>query len=58
MIKPKPCPFCGRYARLQPIYFDTFTQFYVRCETCFCRTDIYNRKEVAIERWNRRVGDE
>lgn len=72
MIELKPCPFCGREAKL----FVSDNGVCVRCtrESCGCRTRYYDdvssyivdgwreyettAVDDAIEAWNRRTEDE
>lgn len=54
----KPCPFCGGEAvLLKDIEFDTVGVF---CKHCGCGTPYFHSLNLkhAIDRWNRRVGDE
>ena len=57
--KLKPCPFCGFRAFLE---HHEHRWFWIRCglEDCAVnpKTKGYNKKEYAIEMWNRRVNDE
>lgn len=54
----KPCPFCGKKARLQRIG----KSYYVTCDGSYCKikptTWAYSVKEKAIEEWNRRANND
>jgi len=64
MTELKPCPFCGREARL---FLNAKRKIYgkdeyrigvvVCCTVCEARM-FYGSKNLAIEAWNRRVKDE
>lgn len=69
-VKLKPCPFCGSAAeikgRKQVSFFDPDNKLEwwcdIRCSSmleCPAAKDKYTINEkLAIEKWNRRVGDE
>ena len=58
MDKLKPCPFCGGKAKLLHIkdLVSEFWRVYCKNEDCPVepKTRAYNRREMAIETWNRR----
>lgn len=51
----KRCPFCGGEGH---IWIYDHDGWYVDCENCGARTEIWGTEDEAIERWNRRVEDE
>jgi len=63
MIDLKPCPFCGCDAQLDhdQVGFNLYSK--VRCVNCHCSTKKFgistkvSSDELAIEAWNKRVGD-
>lgn len=58
----KPCPFCGGEARIVQEYDAMIGETFYFCECINCTGTIlygkFNKKEYAIEAWNRRVNDE
>ena len=60
MAELKPCPFCGGEARpvLYHNFAGTYIRHYVRCQQCLATTDKYEKRDIAIEAWNRREEDE
>ena len=52
-VELKPCPFCGSYR----VALNDNYPYYVKCRDCLNRTSRWKKKELAIERWNRRVSD-
>ena len=57
--KLKPCPFCGYRAFIGKSGDKHWFRVYCGLENCAVNpaTKYYNRKEYAIEVWNRRVND-
>ena len=57
--KLKPCPFCGWRAFVRKDK-NGYYQVYCGLEDCSInpQTKWFNRKEYAIEMWNRRIEDE
>ena len=54
MIELKPCPFCNAPAK----YFRGFGNTWgVQCTFCEVYKGGYDTKEIATERWNRRVNE-
>lgn len=55
--KLKPCPFCGGEATLE--YVDSYfpNTVVVMCTTCFAKSSYRWREHLAVEDWNRRVGE-
>lgn len=59
----KPCPVCGGKAQLDhdQVGFNLYSK--VRCVNCHCSTKKFgistkvSSDELAIEAWNKRVGD-
>lgn len=51
----KRCPFCGGEGHLWIYDHDGW---FVDCENCGAKTEIWGTEDEAIERWNRRVEDE
>lgn len=47
MEKLKPCPYCGREARIHDVFFP-----YVECTGCGYQTDAYPSVEDAVHNWN------
>ena len=67
----KPCPFCGGtgqpdYAHSGNIHYidengtakKTALLYNVRCDTCGCKTDKYEKLTMAIAAWQKRAGEE
>lgn len=68
MVELKSCPFCGGKARLDYAsggnitYIDSegkvkYTPIFytVLCEECVARIGVYEKYEMAIDAWNKRV---
>ena len=58
----KPCPFCGKDARVEEdLRFEQkpydFPKYYVQCKGCHIRTKV-GELRYAVERWNTRKGGE
>lgn len=58
MIELKPCPFCGSHG--DNIYLDEFWErydkpYFVTCLGCGTNGPYADKKEKAIELWNRRA---
>lgn len=56
MTELKPCPFCGREARI----WQGFDYYRVACESqyeCAGQVGPYDTEEEAINAWNRRKGE-
>lgn len=58
-VKLKPCPFCGCEEinireKEHPSLYDK-KAYYLWCDKCGGRTDIYDTKEKAIRKWNGRA---
>lgn len=49
----KPCPCCGGIPYVGKLL--TKESYWVRCHVCGLRTSFSVRKEIVIERWNRRT---
>ena len=47
----KPCPFCGKEARMVQ---NGYEHHHVQCVGCACHTMSYETSEEAIRTWNRR----
>lgn len=64
MIELKPCPFCGREAKVCGFHYSLhgkgdMEKFYVICNSCSASSYPYAIKpEKAIEAWNRRNDNE
>ena len=57
----RPCPFCGSQG--DDIYVDEFWEryeepYFVTCNKCGANGPYTDKKERAIELWNRRVKDD
>ena len=56
------CPFCGGEAIIvneatrKNVYGETIKGTAIGCRNCECRM-FYRNRELAIEAWNRRVGE-
>lgn len=50
--KLKPCPFCGKPAKL--IEYPEDKTYFVRCN-CGASTRIYSYRKLAIKAWNKRA---
>ena len=60
-LKPlKSCPFCGDKALIYEKQYDynSYVWYYVECLGCYCRTDTFQKRAEAIDRWNKRCGGE
>ena len=62
MTKLKPCPFCGREAKIEYDRDERTTYFWVTCNNRHCPVRPYsegnfNSAEDAIEAWNTRADD-
>lgn len=55
MNELKPCPFCGRKAKM---YGKREGLPWVGCKYCAGQTACCDTEEEAVEAWNRRVGKE
>ena len=57
--KIKPCPFCGRQGEIKQMQFgfEKVTRFGVVCVTCGISQGWFFDEEDAVEKWNRRVGE-
>lgn len=58
MTELEPCPFCGSHGN--DIYVDEFWErydkpYFVTCHGCGANGPYADKKEKAIESWNRRV---
>ena len=53
----KPCPFCGGEAILEYVEAHFPSTFIVICTTCFAKSSSRWREHLAVEDWNRRVGE-
>ena len=51
----KACPMCGGKAGIFRVDYHGFR---VSCNTCGVETRVYENKENAIARWNRRTNNE
>ena len=47
----KPCPFCGSDAKV----VEWYTAWFVQCHLCQSTSNFVDKREEAIEAWNRRV---
>lgn len=59
--KLKPCPFCGGEAELVLSLSSSGMVYSIECNKKECplsRTKWFNKKEKAVEMWNRRVENE
>lgn len=54
-IKLKRCPFCGRKPELYTNYMYGEEIFHYYCPKCRIRAPSDFTKELAIERWNKRI---
>lgn len=50
----KPCPFCGGKPK---IYTFANEEYYVKCDGCYARTDLYDSENCAKKAWNRRANE-
>ena len=59
MEKLKPCPFCGRTAKLNVIENYGPNDYFVSCTSFYCveQRHCYRSKRSAIEAWNRRANN-
>ena len=59
MAELKPCPFCGGkpFISAKLPYFGEVPTLAVVCENCNASTKQTDKKEKAIESWNRRVNN-
>jgi Lar family restriction alleviation protein len=57
MEKPKPCPFCGRYAELRIDVTKGLYLCYVMCLTCSASSRYTVNDCEAVESWNKRAVD-
>ena len=60
MTELKPCPFCGKSVELKHYQVNNDDWWYIACKECEIAVDPwtwgnYQSKEMAIEKWNRRV---
>ena len=56
MNELKPCPFCGKEARIESIDIEPSHSYFIRCtKKCCEQTNAYKDKLSAIEAWNKRV---
>ena len=61
-IKLKPCPFCGGEAFIHEICEDflgvgwEIRGFAGSCKKCHATTEYNKDKDIAIQSWNKRVG--
>ena len=58
----KPCPFCGYQPTLKDFvhrrfFADPSVTYYVQCNCCGIRTMLCDDAIVAVEKWNRRIGE-
>lgn len=60
--KLKQCPFCGGEPKLETIPIDfayaMHEMYFVRCLKCGSQIRKTDKRDKAIDLWNRRVGDE
>ena len=55
-IDLKPCPFCGGDAILRHSHFlKYFHEWWVKCSVCQTCTNLFDKKEHAVNFWQRRV---
>lgn len=52
MEKLKTCPFCGGFGGISKNIYET--HYCIKCCSCGCSTEYFNREEQATEAWNRR----
>lgn len=57
MIELKPCPFCGGKADIYEPDVDIETHL-VYCTKCQAETQLFAKREEAIEAWNRRADEQ
>ena len=56
MDEIKQCPFCGGKAEVNHVSLGGYeTGYDVRCPDCGCGTDYCDKRQQAIDAWNRRV---
>ncbi len=52
----KTCPFCGSIAECTTsVDTNEYLKYKVECCNCFCRTDLYDHPQIAIDKWNVRL---
>lgn len=54
MIEPLNCPFCGS-KNIQVLPYRRNNPWMAHCTQCYARSGFYESKEIAIERWNKRI---
>lgn len=55
-IKLKPCPFCGRQAKIATCDCGySVKEYWCYCSSCGCETQKYHSKEDVIAQWNERI---
>lgn len=55
LVKPKPCPLCGREAELLKDELGSSPWFLVRCKHCWIDVGEYRTEREAVAAWNRRA---
>ena len=56
--KLRTCPKCGAEARIGMEIDGVIVGYRVVCKVCQYSTSYYLKKQLAIEKWNRRVGEQ
>lgn len=55
-VELKPCPFCGGKPEIhQTERWETYGGYFVMCRECLTSGNNYSSKNIAVEKWNRRV---
>lgn len=55
-VEPYECPICGGKCN---IHYDEYRKkYYISCLECGTRSDYYETKSEAIEKWNNRITED